>query len=260
MQRLIFFLILIVTFRGFAFEGYEKPAGVSIELWEGLEPCFFPFEDPLRPALTEIFSHERVIFDYDTFLAAGFEPMAVPGRHVMTGKHPLLPGLVVKVIADVENPEAMLKGGDWENWIRRLEGEFVIRYAISKYGFENFFKVPRQWIFPLPEIELPYEGDGIVRRHFILIAEDAYIVSEEENHRCYHDCMMKTQLTAIWKLANNYGLADSCNHDNLPFCHDGKLAFVDTETFYTWPIEADLILKHLNHRNRNYWLEITKKK
>lgn len=234
---------------------YEVPEEVSEECWASVQPYFLPVNDNLRVRLDRIFSASRVTADRKSLEAAGFELTPDQGLHVVVASHRDLKGYLVKVILDKYDPNTAGKGEDWQHWIKRIEGERVIRLAINDLGYKKYFKVPRQWIYPLPRGPKCPEKEGYYPKGFILIVEDMKLESKETNTQLYRK-IGKKYLDAIYTITTKYGLSDCCNKHNLPWCKDGKMAFVDTETFHNWPINYHRLVEFLSTDKRTYWKKL----
>lgn len=204
-----------------------------------------PNTHPTVEKLQKIFNDSSLLESRSRLVNAGFVPTEHQGANSVTLKHPSLKGYIVKLLTDtfpVEN--------EAERFVLRIDGERAARKCVRKYRWEDFFKIPRQWIYVLPH---PSE-----RRRTVLIAEDADIVPHHQTERWYRDKITKSALKKIYRLTTEVGLQDCCRKTNLPRTKDGRLAIVDTETFHVWPVEYDRLLVSLNSKMQNAWLKIIK--
>lgn len=136
-----------------------------------MEPHFLPYENPLRAKLDVIFS-TRVTHSVETLKKAGFlKPKPMQYSKTVVTKHPKLKGYVVKLYLDncPINDAVELRS--------RIIGAHVARRAIARHQFEDYFEVPKKWIYPLPESPEPHSSKQ--RKNFILIAEEMPIMSIE---------------------------------------------------------------------------------
>ncbi len=72
----------------------------------------------------------------------------------------------------------------------------------------------------------------------------------------FYRSLSKKVLRAIYTITKTYGLSDCCNKNNLPVCKDGKLAFVDTESYKKWPVNTHQMLEFLSNEGRVYWKQL----
>lgn len=265
-RGILFFTVIYTATLSALIVEYEKPNTTSETAWEAVQPYLLPFNAPIRKTLDEIFSTSRVTADRESFTRAGFRLTPDQGLHVVVASHKELEGFLVKVIfdqivCDAEDPlcDAPDLGEDWEQWIRRIQGERIIREGIAKLDYKKYFKVPFQWIYPLPNGPEAPQSEGYYPRSFIFIAEDMQLASPDHNTRFYKK-MDKSLIKAIFTITTQYGLEDCCNKFNLPLCEDGKLAFIDTETFYQWPVNYHRMVEFISSTKHKYWNKLKKKR
>lgn len=233
-----------------AVEGYTRSPFVSPEVWEQLTPYFLPVNHPIKQKLDKIFGKKRITSNCHTLANAGFiKPKQ--GRHtgVIVTKHKKLKGYVIKLLSD-ENPDM----AEWVNMVLRIKGAKIIQDAIDKHGYQYLFKVPKKWIYPLPAEPSPPENH--YRKNFILIAEDMRVYKKPNNLMHWKESMTGKKLKAIYTLITELGLDDSIYPWNIPFSKDGKMAFVDTERFYRWPVPYDRTLIYLSKSMHNFWIRL----
>lgn len=234
---------------------YEAPVDASGEAWEAVQGYLLPYGDPLRGELDRIFGASRVTADEASLREAGFTLTPDQGLHVFVASHKRLKGYLIKVVLDKDTPNTAGKGADWEHWIRRIEGERVIRQGISDLGYKKYFKVPRQWIYPLPVSPRGVTKSGYTPKGFILVVEDMKLEPKDMNTLLYRTMKYK-YLEMIYRMTTKYGLSDCCNKHNLPWCRDGKMAFVDTESFHRWPVDYHRMIEFLSTDGRVYWKKL----
>lgn len=238
---------------------YIQSPSVEDDVWEKVKPYLFPEDHPLKQVLDRIFSSTRVTATVDTLRDAGFVFTERQGLHVITTRHPDLPGLIIKLYTDfqyVENDWQYVEK-DWEHWLKRITGANILRKAIPRLGYSDMFKVPKKWIYPLPYEPSPPDSPGYYRKNFILIAKDMDIVSVVKNRKKWREDIKRSHLKALYILIKKYGLDDSIRPNNVPWSRDGKLAFVDTEVHHRFPVNFHPMLEYLNTDNRKYWRELT---
>lgn len=222
---------------------------VSSDVWALVEPFFLPINHPSKAKVDRIFTRKRVTLTPQTFKDAGFKRTHV-GRfsRVMASGHPRLPGLFIKIFTDLEKNII-----DYKKWLHRIEGARSIKECIARHGYQSQFKVPKKWIYPLPPEPSPPNSSEYVRKNFILVAEDMRILSSEKNYKKYKDNMTKSLLDKIYIIFQEEGLWDSVYAFNVPFCKDGKLAFVDTEHHHKWPVPFHKLSRYFSPEMSTYW-------
>jgi hypothetical protein len=223
---------------------------VSSDIWEYVKPHFLPVNHPVRPKLDRMFSKTRVTQTPETFKEAGFKHYR-PRRasRMMVSNHPLLTGYYVKAYSDLEPANVV----DWKRLMRRIDGAHSIKHCILRHGYQKYFKVPKKWIYPLPPEPSPPNTPEYFRKNFILIAEDVRSVGHEKNEKMYRHDMTRELLDAIYTIFQEEGLADSVYAFNVPFCKDGKLAFIDTEIHHYWPVPFQKLTRYFSSEMRQYW-------
>lgn len=231
---------------------FTKPAGVTDEIWAEIQPYLMPVDHPARKTLDDIFSQFRVVANSETIAQAGFNLTPQQGVHVHATKHPRLSGYVVKIYPDL-HPER-----EWFKWIKRCQGAELVRDAIARFNYGKTFKVPHKWVYVLPDQFAVAPQQGIYPKHFILVVEDMKILDPKENRSRYHSKHMhRATLQALVNIMEDLGLSDAVRCANVPFCKDGKLAFVDTESWHRWPVWYHPTKEWLAIPMRKYWNEIT---
>lgn len=237
-----FFFLLVCSFFSLL-GGYQRPAEVEERVWNKLESLFLPEDHPIKENLDAIFSKGRPTFDEKSMRKAGFAGVHV--RHytkLVACKHPLLPGFLVKTFLDtIEKNQP-----EHHYWMKRIAGANVIRNYITAHELDHFFKVPQKWIYPLP----PSGND----RNFVLIVEDMGILNEQDNEmRWGSDHVSQELLEELFHLVTELGFWDCTKPENIPFCQDGKVAFVDTENRYSQKVRYHKLTPLLNPGNREFW-------
>lgn len=232
-------------------EKYIYNPNVPKKIWKKVSHYFLPYHHPIKEKLDQIFSTTRATANLDALYAAGFSLTPLQGLRTIAIYHPDLPGWIIKINLDNQQSSR----NDWESWINRIEGGQLIRFEIKKNRVSNLFKVPSQWIYPLPEYPSPPENLLANRKNFILIAEDMELVSHGENIAFWQEKITKKHLNALYIIVKNLGLRDCCRKSNVPWCKDGKLAFVDTES-YNKPVGFPDLLRSLNPDMQNYWKDL----
>lgn len=212
----------------------------------------------MKVKLDEIFSKNRVIQNVESMKKAGFQkPYPRHFTHVVVTKHPNLPGYVIKAYLD---DDLRYHRGitEYEHWVKRIKGAHAIQKLIKKFQLEKIFKTPKKWIYKLPKKPAPKKP--CLRKNYILIEEDMDIVSDKENKTIWRSDLVTHQiLKGLYSIITPLGLRDCAKIDNLPFCQDGRIAFIDTESYNDWPIHYHVLDGALNASNKIYWQSLRKK-
>lgn len=226
---------------------YQQPESVDEGMWEQMRPYFLPEDHPLKPKLDRIFSRDRVTANLSSLKKAGFKCKALrKWNNAIVAKNSKLKGYVFKMYSDDQ-----VGFVDYPYWFARIQGTEVIRQSIEKLGYQHIFKVPKKWIYPLPHNPL---SNNPTERNFILVCEDMRIMSKEGNYERWRSAWVTHQLLdAVYAVLTDAGLLDSVYVDNIPFCKDGKIAFIDTEHFCKWPVPYHKMLPFLSKSNQAYW-------
>lgn len=216
-----------------------------------LKPYLLPQDHPAKPILDKIFKKSRALTSLKTMMRAGFvNPKPRKFTHLIVTRHPDLPGYVIKAYLDAQRfPK---NKPEHHFWLLRIKGARMIEKTIHKYGWENIFKVPKKWIYPLPR--RPHPLPDLPAKHYILIEEDMEILNDKENRKEWESsAVSKELLSHLYKLLEKSGLHDCAKPDNIPFSKDGKIAFIDTQTFEEWPVAYNKLDEYLKPKMRNYW-------
>lgn len=231
---------------------YTQSQFVSDEVWEMVKPYLLPSNHPAKSVLDRIFGDARMTANAKSVQKAGFlKPFPRSYSHCTVSHHPALSGYLVKMFTD-DQP----KYDDYKAWIKRIKGAEAIKIAIDKYKYNQYFKVPKKWIYPLPSERAPKNGSG---KNFILVVEDMKIYHKQKNYDRWRSSKMTTQRAdAIWILIQENGLTDSIRAFNIPFCHDDKQAFIDTEHHHEWPVHFDIMTRYLSPKIEKHWVKLMK--
>lgn len=225
---------------------WPKKGSIDDASWAAIQPYLLPSNHPIRNKLDQIFSQTRATTNELTMKMAGFQALDIwKWDKVFVARHPALQGYLIKAYLDnhLYMDDALL--------INRIIGANALRAAIPILGYQNYFKVPQKWLYPLPDV--PSAFPNLRPKNFILIVEDMNIVDSEKNKKMYLKAMDEKRLQALFHLLNMFGLADSIYIKNIPFSKDGKIAFVDTERHHIWPVPFKKLTPSLNPKMQTYW-------
>jgi len=220
---------------------------------ESVGAYLLPENHAIRPLLDQIFS-PGACFSFDALKAAGFS-YSLPREHtrLILASHSRLPGYIFKLYLDIQ--PYLSQQPEYYFWILRIQGAERIRAAIERDRLGHLFKVPRKWIYLLPQSE--HREEGYYPKYTIVVEEDMELVSEEENKQLWKSSAVTRELLqALYGLIEEIGLCDCLKPDNIPFSLDGRVAFIDTQSFGKKKIRFQKLRSHLSEENKRIWNEI----
>ncbi len=244
---LIFLFLFVCPFQGKAAESpryeYTKNPYISDKVWETVKPYFLPSNHRIKQDLDLIFA-SRPTANSKRLKKAGFSrPHHRPQSKMVVSRHKALPGYLLKLFTDDQDLI------DYTLMIHRIKGAHSVSRSIKQHGYEKFFKVPKKWIYPLPAETAHKRG-----QNFIIVVEDAKILDRKQNYKKWRGPEMTEELaTAIFTVLKENGLRDTIHPFNLPFCRDGKMAFIDTEYHHSYPVQFHRMTRHLPTGLRPFW-------
>ena len=230
---------------------YSRNPQVPEDVWTTLEPYFLPSHHPIKPKLDRLFS-KRITRSKTTFEQAGFDKIQErQSTNIIVGFHPQLKGYLIKAYLDTQPPLC-----EWMNWLERIKGAEMIRSILKQNREFQRFKVPKKWIYPLPSPSKDLSSTAYHPKHFILVVEKMDILSHQENLKSYSKKIQKDTLTALYHILKEGGLLDSVYPDNIPFCRDGKIAFIDTEHHHKGPVPYEKLTPFLSPSMQRHWNQL----
>lgn len=228
---------------------------VSHKIWKDVEEYLMEEDHPIKERLDLIFSTTRALCDQESMEAAGFKVLPPQHHtHMIVAKHPMLEGYVIKAYYD-EQP--YFKGRpEHFYWIRRIKGAKLISKYIKNHSYDSFFKVPKKWIYLLPDEPSPPKH--YLRKLFILIAEDMGLYDDETNKKLWGSTWVtKQMLKTLYAITTDLGLLDSAKPANCSFSLDGKAAFIDTELYHRSHVRYDKLTLFLSPPMQEFWKDLT---
>lgn len=249
-RGLIFKLVVLCLVSFTSFMEAKAPDYVRKEVASYL----LPNDHPIKSSLDYFFSAFRVTLNLDTLKKAGFtKPVPRKFTNLIVLKHAAFPGYIFKLYVDAQRYYKELR--EDQHWVLRIQGADLVREAILKLGLETEFKVPCKWIYQLPDCHIPPKG--YLNKYYILIEEDMDILPKEENKKHWaSDAISHDFLDRFYSILTEVGLSDCAKPDNAPFSVDGKIAFIDTETFAR-TVNYHKLTPYLSKSNKKYWKSIT---
>ena len=240
--------LLLFAFQNACFAGNKGP---SPEVREKIGPFLLPDDHPARAKLDGIFSTSRALLSVKSMKKAGFiDPVPQKFTRLIVTRHPDLPGFVIKAYLDAQR--YYKDKPEHHYWLLRIQGAEAIRKMVASNGWEHQFKVPQKYIYELPQEPAP--PPEYRRKHFILIEEDMELLSAKENKAMWSSSAVTPDLLDhLFQLVNGLGLHDCVSTHNIPFSIDGRIAFIDTQTYDEWPIDFGRLTSSLSPDMKTYW-------
>lgn len=253
-RTFIFVLLFLSSFVQFQVQVDARHKDSNfLELKETIAPYLLPANHPVKAKLDKLFASSRAIFNLDTLKEAGFNK-SKPRKFtkLIVTKHEKFPGYIFKIYLDAQRPHKDLS--EYQYWLLRIEGANKIRQMISDNHLEAVFKVPQKWIYVLPKKHLP--AKGYYTKYTILVEEDMDILPNQENKELWaSDKVTHEQLDKLFLILKEIGLIDCAKIDNIPFCRDGRIAFIDTQS-HGMEVEFENLCYYLSKSNKEYWKSI----
>lgn len=231
---------------------------ISNDIWLQLHPFIMPDDHPIKQKLDKIFSASRALCDLQSMIAAGFEP-ALPQHHtqIIVTKHPELKGYIVKAYLDIQ--EYHSGKPEYYFWKKRITGAQLIKKSIKNHKFEHLLKVPKKWIYLLPDEPSP--PPNYLRKMFILVEEDMNIYDDRTNEALWGSSLVTNELLdALYTIITELGLRDCAKPANCPISRDCRVAFVDTQSYHAKTVNYYKLTPYLSPPMQQYWIELVKGK
>lgn len=225
------------TFRKFLFvlSIWQLPIiAASFEEWK------IPDDNNVKKWLDKTFLGRKYPKSKKEFMKMGFRNFTRPGsKGVLVFKHRGCRGYLFKLYSNKNGSIDELRVLK-----NRIKGAEAIRQYIKINGYQEFFKVPNKWLYQLE-----------ASSHFILVVEDMKILNRDKNwNKWKSDFVTEKFLTALASTLKELGLIDSMYIDNIPFCKDGKVAFIDTEHYHgDSPVRLELLTPRLPKKLQPFW-------
>lgn len=242
-----------------ASQSSQKPSSkfLSTEVWEIVANYMMPNNHPIKEKLDQIFSASRVFCNLNSMQAAGYAP-TTPQRNsqLIVTRHPAFKGFVFKAYLDTQS--YFQKEPEYLHWVKRVKGANSIRQSIKKHHYRHLFKVPKKWLYFLPDTPSPPKQ--CLRKLFVLVEEDMNICDKIENNKIWKsETVTKEFLNAFFTIITDVGLRDT-SPANCTFSRDGRIAFVDTESCDRSPVKHEPVLRCLTKKMQKHWLNLFQQK
>ncbi len=209
-----------------------------------LTDFILPANHPLNLQLDYLFSDRKTLQDFDSLAQAGFTFIQKEDLDaIVVIKHEKLPGYIIKTFLDNKTPSDPFK--DDIQLIKRIIGSRLIKDSIQFHNYESLFKVPEKWLYMVPDHEskCPFSL-------FILVEDDMEIIPDETLWQSGR--VNKELLKALFTIVSEISL-NGVKPKNIPFCQDGKIAFIDTGTYYKTQPHFFRLAEYLTPETAAYW-------
>lgn len=230
----------------------KKLAIILLFLFQTLQGSLLPEDHPVKETLDSIFSKSRVLLSIESMKGAGFSPVK-PRKvtRLIVTSHSKTPGYIYKVYLDTQYyykgvPELTL-------WQKRIAGAQKIRTLVNDNNWGHLFKIPQKWAYKLPK--KPSPPKEFLRKDYILVEEDMELLSAKENKLAWKNPQLVTEelLKALCCILKEVGLSDCVKIDNIPFSKDGRVAFIDTQSFDEGTPSLSNLSSSLPKERKAYW-------
>jgi len=251
-------ILLIGLFSQLSTIGAAEPAVInpheviSKAITISIEDHVIPHDHPLKQKLDTLFSTHNVLFSTATFKKAGFYNSQERRKGLIVTGHPNFPGYLFKLYLESSGTDEV------EQYSKRINGAVLIQNALDNYKYNHIMKVPKKLVYAVPAESKVYQP-GKYPKKYILVVEDMDIFSDDENRKLYKTIITREHLDALFNVLTGCLLSDSTWLPNIPFSHDGRIAFIDTEfagnTQTIWS-RLGRMSKNLSPEMRSYWANI----
>lgn len=218
-------------------------------------PYLLPAEHPIRPMLDALFMQSRAILNLETLHKAGFKKTK-PRKFtkLIVTSHPSVPGYIFKLYLDAQRYHKDTP--EHHFWIARVQGANLVRQYIKDHHLGDRFKVPQKWIYNLPSH--PKTDQGYQKKNYILVEEDMMLFPDQDNKNLWSSDYVTYQLLEeLYGILKFVGLYDAAKPDNIPFSLDGKIAFIDTQTYNEKNVRYEKLTPYLSASNKEFWKMLT---
>lgn len=242
-------IALVTTTLAADYPHFDNNTNITRKERAALHDCLIPLDHPIKPILDNIFTSSRVTLNQQTLEQAGFQILKnQPRSFILVVKHESLPGYLIKLYLDKEKRKKRGKPG-WYWFSKRIHAVREIEKCIQDNHLV-YYKTPQKWVYPIPLF------NNKSSKNFILVVEDMHLLSDSDNRFAWKNWVTKTHLDELVLILKKCG-GDSISPRNVPFCHDGKIAFIDTE-YPGKKTKFSMLTHSLSQDMQAYWRKITR--
>lgn len=189
-----------------------------------VEDCLLPEDHPLHDRLANLFKNPQIFKSNEHLRRAGFQPLNRESRPIMVARHAVIENYLIKKFKTGQT----LRYKEINNYLDRISAARALHHFIKLNHLEHIV-VPQKWLYPLPK---RFSDSKSGKRMYVLIVEDMDICSggddpNGEIGRRYSN--MSFEILRELCIVLYYFRGLDSNVFNIPFTHQNKIAFVDTE-------------------------------
>jgi hypothetical protein len=185
-----------------------------------------PVDHFLQKPLADLFQDSKMFATRENLRKAGFQLFKRRHSGLMVAKHPSIKGFLIKKYIDDVPQEKQL-----HNYLARAKGSRALTKFIKAENLQHII-TPKKWLYPLPQ--------KVFGQSYLLIVEEIDICSSAESEKNYSE-IAPAALEELCLVLTRFRGLDSIVK-NMPFTHQGKIAFVDTEH---WKDSREKFLPHI---------------
>lgn len=246
--RLVFVcIILIASISSHGLIALPSAGLFTENEWGEIAPYLLPDTHPIKPALDRIFSGERAVRNVDALKDAGFH--VITKGHwsdTVIATHSKADGYFFKLFT-----EDQVHTNEITRLLARIKGAIYAQEIVSRHGWNKLFKVPRKWLYILPEDQTPIPG--VPSKRVVLVAEDMRLLSKQESYKKWKQANFDKKLfKAVFQVLTEGGFSDSSYAFNLPFAKDGRIALIDNDKYNKRPIPFHNLFRYLHPDLKKY--------
>lgn len=250
--RLIFCLVAII---GHCTNLTAVPSATlfTINEWSQIAPYLLPDSHPVKETLDRIFAGQRAIRTQKSMKSAGFN-LITEGHwsDTVIATHSKVEGYFFKLFT-----EDQAHIDEVGRLLDRIKGALYAQSLVDKHQWNKLFKVPRKWLYILPEDSTP--APGIPSKRIVLIAEDMRLLEKEASYRKWRQSNFNKKLfKAVFQILTEGGFSDSNYAFNLPFAKDGRIALIDNDKYNKRPIPFHKLFRYLHPSMQSYGEKLIK--
>lgn len=232
---------------------------ISEKVCKEISLYLMPEDHPVKKTLDEIVKEADypVFYDMKSMVHAGFDYVLPQHKtKIIVTRHPKLKGYVIKAYLDTQEYYEELP--EHYYFIKRVQGANLIRKAIKKRKVSHLLKVPRKWIYQLPDSPYKTPPSGLKKKMFILVEDDMDILDDEASKaRWSSPFATKELISALHSIITEYRFKDCAKPANCPFCKDGRVALVDTQSFYKRKVGYYKLTPYLSSEMADFWKSLS---
>lgn len=232
------------------FNMHSEAVRVFPEIEEQIRPYLLPENHAIKKKLDKLLADPNVLNNNRTLRKAGFNLSRSQKQvnHVKVATHQKLKGYLIKTYT---NDQADC-GNEMVPFLTRIINANLIKEAILRNNYTRYFKVPKKWIYLLPNATSTH-------RKCVLVVEDMLLYSDKNNKKIWKlKNWTEHILEPLFILLQEEGLVGSIYVDNISFSRkDGKIAFIDTEHAHVWPVPYEKLTKRLHLDLKVHWTNLS---